>query len=166
MLTVRPALERDASAIALIYNQGIEDRIATFETRLRMREDIEGWFQGRYPLVVVVGDGGQIVGFASTSLYKDRECYQGIAEFSVYVERSWRGRGVGKVAMQHLIIEAQKAGFWKLVSRILVENQASRGLMRTLGFREVGIYYKHARLDGVWRDAVIVERLLLDEEKA
>lgn len=161
MLTVRLAAEQDAATMALIYNQGIEDRVATFETRLRRTEDILRWFQGRYPLVVVETDG-QVVGFASTSLYKDRECYQGIAEFSVYVDRAWRGRGVGKFAMQHLIGEAKQAGFWKLVSRILVENLSSRALMRSLGFREVGIYEKHAQLDGIWRDAVIVELLLVE----
>jgi phosphinothricin acetyltransferase len=84
----------------------------------------------------------------------------GIAEFSVYVERAWRGRGAGRQALERLLQEAQKAGFWKLVSRVFVENAASRTLLRRLGFREVGVYEKHAQLDGVWRDVVIVERLL------
>jgi L-amino acid N-acyltransferase YncA len=85
---------------------------------------------------------------------------QGIAEFAVYVAREARGRGAGRLAMQALLDAAAVAGFWKLVSRVFVENAPSRGLLRALGFREVGIYEKHGRLDGVWRDVVIVERLL------
>ena len=90
--------------------------------------------------------------------------YAGIAEYSVYVARHLRGRGAGRVAMAALIDAARDAGFWKLVSRIFVENSASRKLMASLGFREVGIYEKHARLDGRWRDVVIVERLVPENQ--
>jgi phosphinothricin acetyltransferase len=83
-----------------------------------------------------------------------------VAECSVYVAREWRGKGAGRVALAALIEAAEAAGFWKLLSRIFVENEASRRLVRSLGFREVGVYEKHAQLDGVWRDVVIVERLL------
>ena len=84
----------------------------------------------------------------------------GIAEFSVYVAREARGRGAGRVAMNALIDAARAAWLWKLLSRVFVENEASRALLRSVGFREVGIYERHAQLDGVWRDVVIVERLL------
>jgi phosphinothricin acetyltransferase len=155
----RPATPDDAAAMAGIYNQGIEDRLATFETRLRSAEDIRAWFDGVHPIVVIEWEG-EVIGFASTSSYRPRECYAGIAEFSVYVARAARGRGAGRLAMEALMRAAGQAGFWKLVSRIFVENLASRALLRSLGFREVGIYEKHAQLDGVWRDVVIVERLL------
>ena len=89
-----------------------------------------------------------------------RPCYAGVAEFSVYTAREARGRGAGQLGMQALIAAAEAAGFWKLVSRVFLENAPSRKLLRSLGFREVGIYQKHAQLDGVWRDGVIVERLL------
>lgn len=157
---LRLATPDDAAAIATIYNQGIEDRIATFETRLRSAEEIEQWFDGVHPIVVLETDQQQVIAFASTSVYRPRPCYAGIAEFSVYVERAWRGRGVGRQALQGLLQEAEQAGFWKLVSRVFVENAASRALLRSEGFREVGVYEKHAQLDGVWRDVVIVERLL------
>ena len=101
-----------------------------------------------------------IVAFASTSTYRPRACYAGIAEFSVYVARAQRGRGAGRLAMEALIAAAEQAGLWKLVSRVFVENTASRSLLQSLGFREVGIYEKHGRLDGAWRDVVIVERLI------
>jgi phosphinothricin acetyltransferase len=158
--TARAASPNDAAILAQIYNEGIEDRVGTFETRLRTREDILGWFDGAHPVVVVEADGSGVVAFASTSGYRPRECYVGIAEFSVYVARVIRGHGAGRVAMRALIEAAASAGIWKLVSRIFVENAASRRLMASLGFREVGIYERHAKLDGTWRDVVIVERLL------
>lgn len=158
-LVVRPASLEDAGRIAQIYNEGIEDRIGTFETRLRTTDDVRAWFDGRHP-ILVVEDGGAIVAFASTSRYRARDAYAGIAEFSVYVARSARGRGAGTAAMRALIVAARTAGFWKLVSRIFIENTASRTLMKAMGFREVGIYEKHAKLDGQWRDVVIVERLI------
>lgn len=159
LFTARAATTDDAEAIAHIYNQGIEDRVATFETRLRTAADIRGWFGGPFPVVVVEREG-HVIAFAATSLYRPRDCYAGIAEFSVYVLRAARGQGAGRAAMQSLMRAAQAAGFWKLVSRVFVENMSSRVLLRSLGFREVGIYEKHGQLDGQWRDVVIVERLL------
>lgn len=158
-LQVRPARVDDSAALTRIYNQGIEDRVATFETRLRVEEDIRNWFDGVHPLVVVTQEE-RVVAFASTSTYRARECYAGIAEFSVYVAREARGQGAGRLAMEALIQAADRAGFWKLLSRVFVENSASRALLRTVGFREVGTYERHAQLDEVWRDVVIVERLL------
>src|SRR5258708_1477686 len=127
-LLTRPAAPEDAAALAAVYNQGIEERVATFETRLRTAQDILSWFDGRHPAVVVV-QGGQ-------------------------------GQGIGRVGMLGVIGGAEAAGFWKLVSRIFVENMVSRALVRSVGFREVGIYEKHGQLEGVWRDVVIVERLI------
>ena len=156
----RLATPDDAAFLAAIYNEGIEDRVATFETRRRSDDDVRGWFDGRHP-IVVVEDDGQIVAFASTSTYRPRDCYAGIAEVSVYVGRDFRRRGAGRAALDALIKEAENRGFWKLVSRIFPENKASRELIRSLGFREVGIYERHGQLDGAWRDVVIVERHLL-----
>ena len=158
-LTTRPALPVDAADLARIYTQGIEDRTSTFETRPRTAEDILTWFDGQHPIQVAERDG-QVIAFASTSSYRDRECYAGIAEFSVYVERSARGTGAGRAVLLSLIEAARAAGYWKLLSRVFPENTASLKLLRSCGFREVGRYEKHGQLDGVWRDVVIVERLL------
>lgn len=155
----RVAMPADAAAIAEIYNQGIADRIATFETRLRTAEEVAGWFGDRFPIVVTIIND-QIVAFAATFPYRARECYAGIAEFSVYVAREWRGRGIGRLTMLALIEAATRAGFWKLLSRVFIENTASRAMLASVGFREVGIYEKHAQLDGRWRDVLIVERLI------
>lgn len=159
-LTARPAAVSDATAMAEIYNERIVDRIATFETTPRTPDDVTGWFDGKHPAVVVVDAAGQVVGYAVTFAYADRCCYAGVAEFSVYVRRSHRGQGVGVVAMKALIAAAEDAGFWKLLSRVFVENQASLALLRSVGFREVGVHEKHGKLDGVWRDVVAVERII------
>jgi len=159
-METRIAVPEDAPVIAIIYNEGIADRIATFETRSRSSDDILAWFKDPGHPTIVVETEGQVIAYATTSLYRPRECYAGIAEFGVYVKREWRGRGVGRTALLALFEAAQAAGFRKLVSRIFIENAASRALMQSAGFREVGIYEKHGQLDGVWRDCVIVERLL------
>jgi L-amino acid N-acyltransferase YncA len=149
----------DASAITTIYNQGIADRIGTFETEPRSAQQIEVWFDGQHP-IVVVEEKGEVVAFASTSSYRSRPCYAGITEFSVYVARHRRGAGAGQIAMTALRKAAEAAGYWKLLSRIFPENTASCALMAKMGFHEVGIYRRHGKLDGVWRDCVIVERIL------
>ena len=161
----RPATPHDADAITRIYNEGIADRVGTFETRERSPDDVRAWFNERHPVVVVEDETG-VVGFASTSSYRTRDCYAGIAEFSVYVARDRRGRGAGRVAMNALVDAARGAGLWKLVSRVFVENIASRTLLASVGFREVGVYEKHARLDGQWRDVVIVEKLIPENQSA
>jgi phosphinothricin acetyltransferase len=155
----RRARASDADAIARIYNEGIDDRLATFETRARTPEEILPWFEGRYP-VVVVEQAGEVTAFAAASMYRARECYAGIAEFSVYVARAQRGRGAGRAAMHALVDAAAAAGLWKLVSRVFPENRASLALLRSVGFREVGLYRRHGQLDGRWRDVLIVERLI------
>ena len=160
----RPATAHDAAAISRIYNEGIADRLGTFETQPRTPEDVGRWFDGTHPIVVIEGAGREVVAFASTGTYRPRDCYAGVAEFSVYVARDQRGHGVGRLAMTAIIDEARAAGFWKLVSRVFVENTASRRLLASAGFREVGIYQKHARLDGMWRDVVIVERLIPENQ--
>lgn len=152
----------DAPRITAIYNQGIQDRIATFETSERTVDTVRSWFAQPYP-IVVVERAGEVVAWASTSQYRPRDCYAGICEFSVYVDRAYRGKGAGRAAMQALFTAAEATGYHKLVSRVFVENTASRALLASLGFREVGVYHRHGQLDGVWRDVVIVEKLLAPE---
>jgi L-amino acid N-acyltransferase YncA len=158
-MLVRAAKLEDAPAMARIYNEGIADRVATFETRPRSADDVRAWFDGVHPSVVVELQG-EVIAFGATFAYRPRECYAGIAEASLYVTRVARGHGAGRLAMNALIDAAAQAGFWKLLSRIFVENDGSRNLCRKTGFREVGVYEKHGKLDGVWRDVVIVERLI------
>lgn len=157
---VRPARRADAPAIAEIYNAGIRARAATFETRVRTTADVEGWFANeRFPILVAEVHG-DVVGWIAASSYRPRECYSGIAEFSVYVAPAAQGLRVGDALMREFLASLEAGGFWKVLSRIFPENAASRALCRRHGFREVGIYERHAKLDGIWRDVLIVERLL------
>jgi phosphinothricin acetyltransferase len=150
----------DAARIAEIYNQGIADRVATFETDLRDEGQIAQWFSNSYP-VLVAGEDDRVMAYAAAFPYRTRPCYEGVREFSIYVAREGRGKGFGRAALAALIDASRARGWWKLVSRIFPENEASLRLCDTLGFRRVGVYEKHGRLDGVWRDVVIVEKLLI-----
>jgi L-amino acid N-acyltransferase YncA len=159
-LIVRPARREDAPAITEIYNQGIEDRIATFETEPRTPADVAPWFDHAYAFVSVVDPSGEVVGYAVAHPYADRCCYRGVSEFSVYVRRSHRGQGVGQIAMAALVDAAREGGLWKLMSRVFPENRASLNLMARMGFEEIGVHKNHGKLDGAWRDCVVVERLI------
>lgn len=158
---IREAIPGDAEAIARIYNQGIEDRGATFETEPRTPVDMVARLTevDRFPILVADYQTA-VAGWAGLSSYKARDCYAGIAEFSIYLDRDARGRGIGGQLLTALIAAARDRGYWKLVSRVFPSNAASRAICRASGFREVGVYEKHARLDGQWMDVVIVERLI------
>ena len=159
-LHTRTATIGDATAIAAIYNEGIADRIATFETEPRSAKKIAEWFTGRQLVMVAETEATGPVAFAASFPYSDRACYSGVGEFSVYVRRDFRGRGAGRAVLAALIETATAAGFYKLTSRVFPENIASRALLKGLGFEEIGIHRRHGKLDGRWRDCVIVERLL------
>ena len=162
---VRLARADDAAAIATIYNEGIADRVATFETEPRTPEQIARQLADkgdRYP-TVVVDRGGQIVAWAGAGSYRNRPAYAGVAEHSVYVARDARGTGAGRAALEGLIRAYAQRGFWKIVSRIFPENTASIRLHERCGFRVVGVYRRHGKLEDEWRDCVIVERLLEDD---
>lgn len=164
MLTVRDATLADAPAITAIYNDGIAGRQATFDTEPCSVSEIEADLRAdmaTHPTVVVL-DGERVIGFAWASAYRKRACYDGIAEFSVYVAADARRRGAGRHALAALLERCERLGMWKLLSRIFTENAASRALCAECGFREVGVYRRHGRLEGVWKDVVIVERLLGD----
>jgi phosphinothricin acetyltransferase len=161
-LTTRLATLADAGAIAAIYNEGIADRIATFETEPRTTAQLESSLKekgDRYP-TVVSERAGAVVAWASASSYRSRPAYAGVAEHSVYVARAARGTGAGRATLETLCRVYGERGFWKLVSRIFPENGASLALHERCGFRVVGVYARHGKLDGAWRDCVIVEKLL------
>lgn len=161
--SVRHAIAADAPAIAAIYNQGIAGRSATFETEPRTAEDVLPRIaDARYPLLVAADGASNVVGWAGLSSYRPRDCYAGIAEFSIYIDTDARRHGVGRLLLDSLIDAARNAGFWKVLSRVFPFNTASLALCRACGFREVGRYEKHGQLDGQWLDVVIVERLIPD----
>ncbi|WP_392896344.1 arsinothricin resistance N-acetyltransferase ArsN1 family A [Saccharospirillum sp. HFRX-1] len=157
---IRPALADDVAAITDIYNLGIESGLGTFETRLREPSEIANWLDEaeRYPTLVAVQDN-KVTGFARLSSYRARPCYDGIAEFSIYLDPKNQGQGGGTRLLSELLSVAGQAGFHKVLSRIFTANKASLGLCRKLGFREVGVYERHGQLNGQWLDVVIVEYL-------
>ncbi|HXW36911.1 MAG TPA: arsinothricin resistance N-acetyltransferase ArsN1 family A [Nitrososphaerales archaeon] len=162
-VNIRAARLSDAVAIAVIYNQGIEERIATFETKERDAEERREWLMGhddKHPVLVAEGEEGQAVGWASISAYGQRECYSGIGEVTVYVRRDMRGKGIGSELLAALVDRARIVGYWKLLGRIFVTNASSRRVFEAMGFREVGILEKHSKMDGRWIDVVEVEYLI------
>ena len=159
---VRPADADDAAAICEIYNQGIEDRLATLETELRTPAERREWLEARserHPVIVAEHEG-QIVGWGSLNVFNARPAYRHVADFSVYVERAWRGKGVGRGLLERLIELAREHGYHKLVLSAFPFNTAGVALYERLGFRTVGIYREQGLLDGRWVDTIIMERLL------
>jgi phosphinothricin acetyltransferase len=161
-VVIRPAEPRDAEAVTTIYNHGIEQREATFETRPRQSNEIAAWLDEGRPFLVATDDTGRVLGFARVSAYSVRTAYAGVGEHGVYVDPEARGRNVGRQLMQALAEAAEAAGYYKLTSRVFTTNAASLALHRASGFTEVGVQRRHGRLDGQWKDTVLVERLLGD----
>jgi len=175
---VRHATEADAAAICRIYNQGIEDRVATLETELRTPEERRQWLAARrprHPVIVAEPEtasgsppatrAGQaapapILGWGSLNQYTPRECYRHVADFSLYVERGHRGKGVGKVLLARLIELAREHGYHKMVLSAFPTNTGGMALYEKMGFRTVGIYREQGLLDGRWVDTIVMEKLL------
>jgi phosphinothricin acetyltransferase len=158
---IRPAQAADAGAVADIYNQGIEERTSTFETDHSTAADVEPWLAAghRLPLLVAELDGA-VVGWARLLPYSDRPCYAGVAEISIYVDRAARGHGIGRRLIAALEQAARERDYYKLTGKLFTNNEASAGLLRSCGWRDVGLHRRHGRLDGEWRDVLLVERLL------
>lgn len=164
-MRIRAARADDAAAVAAIYNAGMRERSSTFETRERDPEEMEARIAGeRHPFLVAELDG-RVAGFAVTSPYSDRDAYAGVAECSVYVDRALRGRGVGTALLAELAAEAGRRGFHKLLGKLFVTNDASMRLVHRGGFRVVGTHLRHGRLEGEWRDVVLVERSLEEPQE-
>ena len=161
-VVVRDAVAADAAAICEIYNQGIEDRIATLETELRTPDERRAWLAARgprHPVLVAVADG-QVVGWASLNSFNARPAYDHVADFSVYVERAWRGAGVGRRLLERLIETGRALAYHKLVLSAFPWNAAGVALYERMGFQRVGVYREMGRRDERWVDTLIMEKLL------
>jgi phosphinothricin acetyltransferase len=157
-LLIRPAEEPDAAAIAAIHNEGIEDRVATFQTQPQNAETAHARM-GRGALLVAEHDG-EIAGWAGIGPYEHYSYYEGVGEVTVYVARSARGAGAGKQLLAALVEDAARRGKHKLVAKVFAGNEASISMFAAAGFREVGTHERHGELDGEWRDVVVFEKLL------
>ena len=177
---VRPATPADAEAICRIYNQGIEDRLATLETELRTPDERRQWLANRserHPVIIAETTDPATssnrpptsrrehtplapIAWGSLNVFNARPAYRHVADFSVYVERQWRGKGVGRVLLTRLVELGRELGYHKLVLSAFPFNTAGVALYERLGFRTVGIYKEQGLLDGTWVDTLIMERLL------
>ena len=155
---VRFANSDDWKNISKIYNEIINEGLATLNTEHATNTEVSQWSSEGIILVYFIGE--KIAGFTRSLPYSERECYAGISQFSIYVDNTFRRMGVGSLLLQKLIEELGKNDFWKIVSRVFSENISSRGLLVKHGFREVGTYEKHGLLEGKWRDVVIVEYII------
>ena len=155
-MEIRELRAEDWPAVEAIYAGGIATGDATFETRTPSWAEFDA---GRLPghRLVAVEDG-LVVGWAALSPTSARECYAGVVEHSVYVDRERRGRGIGRRLMEALVAGADSAGLWTIQTSVFPENAASLALHHRLGFRVVGRRERIARRDGVWRDTVLLER--------
>jgi phosphinothricin acetyltransferase len=162
-MEIRTARIEDASAIARIYNQGIEDRVATLETFLRSPEERAEWLaarDARHPVIVAVDGGGTVLGWASLNAFNPRPAYDHVADFSVYVGREHRGRGIGDALLGALEERARTLGYHKLVLAAFPTNAPGMRLYERHGFATVGIYHEQGQLDGCWVDTIVMEKLL------
>jgi len=162
VLYVRDAIGADAAAIARIYNQGIEDRIATLETELRTAAERAAWLAARGPRhpVLVAEEQGLVVGWASLNAFNPRSAYDHVADVSVYVARERRGSGIGRLLLAALEQRARAIGYHKLVLAAFPFNEAGMRLYRRCGFRTVGTYHEQGLLDGRWVDVIVMEKIL------
>jgi L-amino acid N-acyltransferase YncA len=160
-MDIRPARPEDAAAIAAIYNEGIEERQATFETQPRSEEHVLPDIGGPLPFLVAA-EGDRVLGWAKVGTYSTRPCYEGVGEASIYIARAARRGGVGRRLLEALAEAAERQGHWKLIGLIFPENAASVALFELLGYERVGLHRRHGRLDGEWRDVLVLERRLGD----
>jgi len=161
-VTTRTATASDADAISAIHNQGIADRVATLDTTMRTPDGVRTWLAqrgSRHPVIVADVDGS-VVGWGSLNAFNPRQAYDHVADFSVYVERQCRGRGIGRQLLDQLIELARAAGYHKMVLSALASNDAGVRLYERAGFARVGVYHEQGELDGKWVDVVIMEKLL------
>ena len=158
-LMIRSGGAGDLGRVVEIYNAGIAERIATFETAPRTVDDIASWVDDGQPFIVAIYND-EVIGWARAGAYSDRCVYEGVGEHAVYVHPDARGRGLGRTLLVELCGESERGGLYKLTSRVFTDNEPSRAAHRAAGFEEVGIQRRHGKLDGQWKDCVLVEHLL------
>jgi L-amino acid N-acyltransferase YncA len=156
-MRIRPMDDADAAAVLAIYQAGIDDGDATFETQAPTWQEFDRSKLAEHRLVAV-DDNGAVLGWAAAVPVSDRCAYTGVVEHSVYVAREARGGGVGRALLDALIASTEAAGIWTIQSGVFPENTASTSLHRSAGFREVGRRERIAQHHGRWRDVVLIER--------
>ena len=155
-ILIDPLTPADWPAIRAIYLEGIATGQATFETEAPSWQDWDAAYLPHCRLAARLD--GSLVGWGALSPVSRRPCYAGVAEVSVYVAASCRGRGVGKSLLLELIAKSERHGIWTLQGATFAENEASLRLQQSCGFRIVGRRERIGQLHGVWRSTVVTER--------
>ena len=155
MIEIRTMRPEDWPAVAEIFVEGIATRRATFETETPSYESFDAGHHAAHRFVAA--QDGRVVGWVALAPTSARPCYAGVAESSVYIAESARGRGIGRALMEAVVASAEAAGIWTIHAGMFPENAASVALHESLGFRLVGRFERVAQLDGVWRDTVLLE---------
>jgi phosphinothricin acetyltransferase len=162
-VTIRPAHAADATAIAAIYNREVLEFTATFDLVPRSIDDQRRWIterSGAFSAIVAVDPTDGVVGFGALSAYKERAAYRTTVEDSVYVDRSYGGRGIGRALLTELVATARTTGFHSIIARIEASSAASRGLHASCGFELVGIEREVGRKFGRWLDVAVMQLVL------
>ena len=155
-ITVGKMQDEDWATVQVIYREGVATGNATFETGT---PEWEEWNKSHLPdCRLVAREDNQVVGWAALSPVSSRCVYSGVAEVSVYVAASMRGRGIGKALLQALVLESERVGVWTLQGSIFPGNVVSMALHKACGFREVGYREQIGQMNGIWRDTILVER--------
>ena len=157
MISIRALISADWEGVRRVYLEGIATRQATFETESPAWEE---WDEKhlQFGRLVAESPDGSLLGWATLSAVSSRRVYAGVAEVSVYVAENSRNRGIGRILLQRLIEESEGHGIWTLQAGIFPENVASVRTHESCGFRVVGTRERIAKLDGKWRDTLILER--------
>ena len=155
-MEIRKLTKEDWPAVREIFEQGIAGKNATFETEAPSwqawnRSQLDGH---RYVAV----EQGRVVGWVAAHPVSLRPCYRGVVEHSVYVHDDWQGKGIGRALLMRLFESTEEDGIWTIQTGVFPENEASLALHQKCGFRVVGMQERLGKLDGVWRDVVVLER--------
>jgi phosphinothricin acetyltransferase len=163
-IKLRDATQADVPSICAIHNQGIADRLATLDVEPHTLDEQQEWWKrhGPHHPVLVAEAAGAVVGWASLNQFSVRPAYRFVADLSVYIDRQWRGKGIGTLLLGEVSVRAQRLGYHKIVLSAFPFNQAGMRLYEKFGFRTVGIYQEQGLIDGRWVDTIIMEKLLAD----
>jgi len=162
MISIRPALPADISAITAIYNEAIANTTATFDTEPKTTQQRMAWFKEhdeKHPVIVAELDH-QVVGWASLSRWSDRAAYDGTVELSVYVHHLHRAKGIGKKLTEIIVAEGEKAGLHTIVSRITTDNNNSIHIHEVLGFENIGVLKEVGFKFGRYLDVAMLQKML------
>ncbi len=160
---LRPATPQDWPGMRRIFLEGIATGHASFETPDTVPQDFETWLRHKHRDSLIVAESdGQLVGWAALAPTSHRACYRGVAECQLYVSADARGQGIGDRLLKALIDHAGTSGIWTIEAIVFPENQTSRRLFARHGFREVGRRERIAKMNGEWRDTLLLEYRFVD----